>query len=137
MPCFAVAAISIDGFLPQITRRDRRKSFADLMKALWRVNLMLVLNRLLLNKGYILMNVLKALASIVSVCKLRTIFSSKITPRYFTLFTNGISRPFNLILYKCKSKLYYDRRSDGQSILVSSTYLGPTTNFSPSLFNYF
>jgi hypothetical protein len=36
-----------------------------------------------------------------------------------------------------KSKLYYDRRSVGQSVLVSGTHLGPSTNFPPSLFNYF
>jgi hypothetical protein len=57
---------------------------------------MLVLDRSLLNRGYILINVLKALASIVSMCSLHTIFLSKITQRYFTQFTNGISRPFNV-----------------------------------------
>jgi hypothetical protein len=57
---------------------------------------MLVLNRLLLNREYILVNVLKALASIVSICNLHVTFMSKITPRYFTLFTNGIFRPFNV-----------------------------------------
>jgi hypothetical protein len=36
-----------------------------------------------------------------------------------------------------KSKLYYDRRSVGQSVLVSGTHLGHSTNFSPSFFNYF
>jgi hypothetical protein len=30
---------------------------------------------------------------------------------------------------KSKSKLYYDRQSVGQSVLVSSTHLGPTTRF--------
>jgi hypothetical protein len=34
---------------------------------------------------------------------------------------------------KSKSKLYYDRRSVGQSVLVSGTHLGPATNFSSSL----
>jgi hypothetical protein len=34
---------------------------------------------------------------------------------------------------KSKSKLYYDRQSVGQSILVSGTHLGPATNFSFSL----
>jgi hypothetical protein len=57
---------------------------------------MLVLNRSLLNKEYILINVLKAFASIISICKLHVTFLSKITPRYFTLFRNGISRPFNV-----------------------------------------
>jgi hypothetical protein len=36
-----------------------------------------------------------------------------------------------------KSKLYYDRQSVGQSVLVSDTPLGPATNFLPFLFNYF
>jgi hypothetical protein len=35
------------------------------------------------------------------------------------------------------SKLCYDRRSVGQSVLVSGTHLGPANNFSPSLFNCF
>jgi hypothetical protein len=34
---------------------------------------------------------------------------------------------------KSKSKLYYDRQSVGQSVLVSGTHLGPATNFSFSL----
>jgi hypothetical protein len=39
----------------------------------------------LLNREYNLMNVLKALASILSMCNLHVIPSSKIAPRYFTL----------------------------------------------------
>jgi hypothetical protein len=66
------------------------------MKVLWRVKLILVLNSSLLSRGYILMNVLKSLVSIVSMCSLHVIFLSKITLRYFTLFTNGISSPFNV-----------------------------------------
>jgi hypothetical protein len=42
------------------------------------------------------MNNLKALASIVSICSLHVILLSKITPRYFTLFTKGMFRPFNV-----------------------------------------
>jgi hypothetical protein len=57
---------------------------------------MLVLNRWLLNRGYILINVLKSLASIVSMCRLQVVSLSKLTPRYFTLFTNGMSHPFNV-----------------------------------------
>jgi hypothetical protein len=57
---------------------------------------MLVLNRSHLNNEYILINVLKALASIISICNLHASFLSKITLRYFTLFTNGISRPCNV-----------------------------------------
>jgi hypothetical protein len=43
---------------------------------------MLMLNRSLLNREYVLINVLKALASIISMCSLHVIFLSKITPRY-------------------------------------------------------
>jgi hypothetical protein len=57
---------------------------------------MLTLNHSLLNREYNLMNVLKALASIVSICNLHVFLLSKITPRYFTLFTNGMFRPFNV-----------------------------------------
>jgi hypothetical protein len=56
---------------------------------------MLTLNRSLLNKEYSLMNVLKALASIISMFNLQVTFLSKTTPIYFALFTNGIFRPFN------------------------------------------
>jgi hypothetical protein len=47
----------------------------------------------LLNREYILINVLKALASIISMCNLHVILLPKITSRYFTLFTNGIFHP--------------------------------------------
>jgi hypothetical protein len=57
---------------------------------------MLVHNRSLLNREYTLINVLKVLASIISVCNLHVSFLSKITPRYFTLFTNGMFRPFSV-----------------------------------------
>jgi hypothetical protein len=50
---------------------------------------MFMLNRSLLNRGYVLMTVLRALATVVSVYSLHVIFLSKITPTYFTLFTNG------------------------------------------------
>jgi hypothetical protein len=62
------------------------------------VNLMPALSRLLLNRKQILINVLEVLASIISMCSLRAIFMSKIrpTPRYITLFTNGMFRLFNL-----------------------------------------
>jgi hypothetical protein len=46
----------------------------------------LALNRSLLNREYNLINVLKALASIISMCNLHVTFLSKITPRYFALF---------------------------------------------------
>jgi hypothetical protein len=54
---------------------------------------MLVLNRSLLNREYILIHVQKALVSIISMCNLHVIFLSKIAPRYFMLFTNGMFRP--------------------------------------------
>jgi hypothetical protein len=57
---------------------------------------MSVLNRLLPNREYILINVLKALSSMISTCNLHVTFLSKITPRYFTLFTNGMFRPFSV-----------------------------------------
>jgi hypothetical protein len=57
---------------------------------------MLALNRSLLNRECTLMNVLKALASIISMCNLQVTFLSKTTPRYFALFTNGILRPFSV-----------------------------------------
>jgi hypothetical protein len=67
-----------------------------LMSALWRVILMLVLNRSLLNREYILVNVLKALASIIYMCNFHVAFLSKITLRYFTLFASGMFRPFSV-----------------------------------------
>jgi hypothetical protein len=57
---------------------------------------MLGFNRSLLNREYILMNVLKSLASIISMCNLHVILLSKITPINFTLFTNGMFFPFNV-----------------------------------------
>jgi hypothetical protein len=57
---------------------------------------MLSLSRSLLNKEYILMNALKALALIICMCNLHAILLSNNTPTYFTLFTNGIFRPFNV-----------------------------------------
>jgi hypothetical protein len=42
-----------------------------------------------------------------------------------------------LNLFKSKSKLYYDRQSVGQSVLESGTHLGPASNFSYPLFDYF
>jgi hypothetical protein len=38
---------------------------------------------------------------------------------------------------KSKVKVYYDWQSVGQSVQVSCTHLGPATNFSHSLFDYF
>jgi hypothetical protein len=44
------------------------------------VSARLVLNRLLLNREYVVINALKALASIISMCDLHVIFLSNITP---------------------------------------------------------
>jgi hypothetical protein len=52
--------------------------------------------RSLSKREYSLMNFRKALASILPMCNLYVILLSKITPRCFTLFTNGMFRPFNL-----------------------------------------
>jgi hypothetical protein len=59
---------------------------------------MFVLNRSILNREYIPINVLKVLASNRSMCSLHVTLLLKITPRYFTLFTNGIFRPFNIFI---------------------------------------
>jgi hypothetical protein len=40
-----------------------------------------------------------------------------------------LSREYGSDIYNSKSKLCYDRRSVGQSVLVSSTHLGPKTRF--------
>jgi hypothetical protein len=69
---------------------------------------MLTLNRSLLNWEYNRMKDLKALASIVSVCSLHVILLSKITPRYFTLFTKGMFRPFNV---RRESAASFDEKS--------------------------
>jgi hypothetical protein len=42
-----------------------------------------------------------------------------------------------ILTQKWKSKLYYDLQSASQSVLVSVTHLGPATNFSHSLFDYY
>jgi hypothetical protein len=43
-----------------------------------------------------LMKVLKALASMVSMCSLHVTLLSKDTPWYFALFTNGVFLPCNV-----------------------------------------
>jgi hypothetical protein len=73
---------------------------------------MLVFTRSLLNRECILKNVLKALASIISMFNLHVTFLSKITPRHFTLFTNG-----NVSSIHCKMGL---RRSTTATSLFKS-----------------
>jgi hypothetical protein len=87
------------------------QAIADLMRASWKANLMLVLNRSLLNREYILMNVLKALALIVYMCGTHVMFLPKATPRYFILLTNGIFRPLNLRIRRSNSMRKVDRCS--------------------------
>jgi hypothetical protein len=60
------------------------------------VNVMLEFNRSLLNREYTLMNVLKALASIIFMCNLKVTLLSKLTRRYFAICKSGIFRPFNV-----------------------------------------
>jgi hypothetical protein len=57
---------------------------------------MLALNRSLLNREYTLINVLKVLASIISMFNLHLIFLSKIAPKYITLFRKGMISPFSV-----------------------------------------
>jgi hypothetical protein len=66
----------------------------DLMSALWRIRLMLVLNHWLLSREYALIKALKALDSVVFMCNLYVMLSN-ITMRCFTLFTNGMFHPFD------------------------------------------
>jgi hypothetical protein len=40
-------------------------------------------------------------------------------------------------LVRSQSYTYQDRRSVGQSVLLSGSHLGPVNNFSPSFYNYF
>jgi hypothetical protein len=67
----------------------------DLIRALWRVNLLLVFNWSPLNKEYNLINVLWAFVVTISMCNLHVIVVSKITTRYFILFTKLLLCPFN------------------------------------------
>jgi hypothetical protein len=57
---------------------------------------MFMLNCSLLNRGCILMKVLKTLALMVSIHSRHVIFLSKIMPRYLTSFTNGMFYPFHI-----------------------------------------
>jgi hypothetical protein len=59
---------------------------------------MLGFNRSLLNRVQTLRTVLKAWDSINSMRILHVIFLSKITPRYFILFINGMFRSFSVRL---------------------------------------
>jgi hypothetical protein len=52
---------------------------------------MLVLSRSLLNREYIVISVLKALASIISMCNLHVTFLSKIAPILCTIYKRNVS----------------------------------------------
>jgi hypothetical protein len=52
-----------------------------LLSSLWRVNLMLPLNRSRLNRECTLIHILKALTLIISMCNLHVTFLSEITPK--------------------------------------------------------
>jgi hypothetical protein len=60
---------------------------------------MLTLNRSILYREYNLMNVLKALSSIVPICSIHVIHLSKIVPRYLTLW----EPPTKQFYRKCQS----------------------------------
>jgi hypothetical protein len=57
---------------------------------------MLALKSSLLNREYILINVLKALSAFISMCSLHVILLSKITLRYFYMIDEGIFHPFTI-----------------------------------------
>jgi hypothetical protein len=71
-------------------------NITDKISVLWTVSLMLALSCSLLGREYTLINVLKALTLIISICNLHVIRFSQISPRYFTWFTKGMFRPFNV-----------------------------------------
>jgi hypothetical protein len=68
------------------------------------VNLILDLNLPLLNREYCLLNVLKALALIVSMCSLYVIFLLKIIPMFYIIYKLNVSS-----IVQCKKRL---RRSN-------------------------
>jgi hypothetical protein len=66
------------------TQVEQAEVITNLISALWRVSLMLVFKRSLLNREWILISVLQPLASVISMCSLDVILLSKITIWYFT-----------------------------------------------------
>jgi len=68
------------------SQAEQTQVITELMRALWRVHLMVVLNCLLL----------KALAVIFSICSLDVILMSNITSRYFERCLKGMFCPFNV-----------------------------------------
>jgi hypothetical protein len=103
------------------------------MRVLWRVNLMLVLNLSLLNKEYTLIIVLKALASIITLCGLRVRIRVTLWPtvsRPVCLCLKHACRAYGQILITVKtvSSLTRERVCHLQLLLVlaSAVILGPS-----------
>jgi hypothetical protein len=81
-----------------------------------------------------LINVLKALISIIPMCSLHVILLSQIIPRYFSRLTKGIFRPFN-IKVSCRWPKSM-RKVDGLSLVLIDFYvlaLMPCLNTSETL----
>jgi hypothetical protein len=73
-----------------------------------------------------------------SDCHLKTPLTLQ-PPQTNLLISTELSRADSLysLTGQPKSKLYYDWRSAGQSVLVSDTHLGPASSLSPSVLNFF
>jgi hypothetical protein len=56
------------------------------MSALWSISLMLAVNRTFLNRERTLINVLKALASIISICNLHETRIEDYTEIFYTIY---------------------------------------------------
>jgi hypothetical protein len=85
---------------------------------------MLAISRSRLNREYVLMNVLKALASIISMCNLHVIFISKITPRYFAIYK------WNVFPIQCEARLRRStttREVDPPSLILIYFYIPALT----------
>lgn len=61
----------------------------------WRVSLILKPKYSLLNREWIRVYVARALAAVLSIGSFHVIPQSKMTPKYFTIFTNGIFLAFS------------------------------------------
>jgi hypothetical protein len=85
---------------------------------------MLQLKRLLFNMGYARINILKAVASIISLCSLRAFHLTKITPRYFHNLQGdipSIQRKMSLSVSKSARKV------DGPSLIFIGFYISTLT----------
>jgi hypothetical protein len=89
------------------------------------MSLTLALNLLLLKREYVLMYVPKALDVVRSIWSRHVILPSKMTPRYFALFTKWIFRPFSWSWFsgfQSQSQSYFT--TDDQSVR-KSWFQGP------------